>query len=523
MKKLLLLFLCLYGSILIQAQVSKTVNVDTAGGLYLTLSKIEKDSVTNLTITGIVDARDFVTMKDSFPNLSVLDLSTVTINAYSGILGTEHPNNHSYFSNTLPDNSFNRFKKLKAITLPQSITTIGSATFDYCSGLSFIEIPSKVSSIGWYSFNLCSAMFTVDSNNQHFASSDGVLFSKNLDTLICCPISKKGNYTIPNSVNFINDYAFEYCSLLTTISLPSSITAIGISTFSGCTALQSFVIPSSVIYIGSDAFSNCSSLTSLTIPSSVMSIGDEAFSYLSCPITVDVNNQYFSGIDGVLFNKNEDKLIQCTLSQSRVYSIPTSVTTIGNYAFLGCKNLSIIAIPPSVTSIGNHAFLNCSLLTTITLPTSDSLIGYEAFYYCKKLQSIYCESKIPANVKINQRIFVGVDTINCILYVPIGSKTAYETAPVWKSFQHIVESAYLETQYLKETNLLLSPNPAKTSFSTNNIGLAQVTVYNTNGTVVIRKSISDNENIDIAILPAGLYYVTITTANGLVTKPLVVE
>ena len=108
MKKIIVVFgvcFCIIG--IVKAQVSKTVNVN-AGGLYSALTANQRDSVTNLTLTGTIDARDFVTMRDNLPYLAILDLSNVDIAAYSGKLGTYYTNDStaSYLANTIPQFAF---------------------------------------------------------------------------------------------------------------------------------------------------------------------------------------------------------------------------------------------------------------------------------------------------------------------------------------------------------------------------------------------------------------------------------
>ena len=149
----------------------------------------------------------------------------------------------------------------------------------------------------------------------------------------------------------------------------------------------------SVTSIGEYAFLECRSLTSITIPDSVTSIGDGAF--LGCisltSITVDTGNKYYSSDSyGVLFDKNKNTLIQYPVGNTRTtYTIPDSVTSIGEGAFSYCRNLASITIPDSVTSIGDHAFDDCRNLTSITIPDSVTSIGYRAFYYCTNLTDVY--------------------------------------------------------------------------------------------------------------------------------------
>ena len=247
----------------------------------------------------------------------------------------------------------------------------------------------------------------VDSSNPNYYSYDNVLFTKDKAELIQCPGGKSGSYmvpsfvskmcgsafegctsltsiTIPNSVTSISGKAFCRCTSLTSITIPNSVTSIGYNAFYGCKSLTSITIPNSVTSIGFDAFDYCTSLTSITIPNSVTSIGTSVF--LGCTsltkIDVDSSNPNYCSYDNILFTKDKSELIQCPGGRSGDYTIPNSVTSIGNYAFEGCRSLTSITIPNSVTSIGWCAFSGCTSLTSITIPNSVTSIGDSAFSCC---------------------------------------------------------------------------------------------------------------------------------------------
>jgi len=135
-------------------------------------------------------------------------------------------------------------------------------------------------------------------------------------------------------------------------------------------------------------------LTSIAIPSSVNSIGHKAFFGCSGFVTVDANNPNYSSKDGVLFNKNQTILIQCPISKTGSYTIPSLVTSIEDGAFSYCSGLTSITIPSSVTSIGDGTFGVCSGLTSVIIPSSVTSIGDYAFEDCKCLTSVTIPSAV---------------------------------------------------------------------------------------------------------------------------------
>lgn len=161
MKKLLSIFILALVINFVNAQVSKTVNVTTAGTLSTLLTATEKTSITDLTVTGNIDARDIKYMRDEMSALAVIDISAVTIKAYYGTDGTSEyfPDN---LANEMPWFSFSKDyggnTKLKSISLPYSITSIGPYAFQSNSALEYVCIPSLVSSIKVQAFIGCSAL-----------------------------------------------------------------------------------------------------------------------------------------------------------------------------------------------------------------------------------------------------------------------------------------------------------------------------------------------------------------------------
>ena len=184
-------------------------------------------------------------------------------------------------------------------------------------------------------------------------------------------------------------------SSVTYNSVSYSVTSIGIEAFYGCTGLTSVTISNSVTSIGYQAFYGCASLTSVTIPNSVTSIGDHAFD--------------------------------------------------------DCKGLTSVTIPNSVTSIGRYAFHDCSGLTSVTIGNSVTSIGKWAFSGCSGLTSVTCFATTPP--QLDKYVFDYVDKSTCVLYVPAGSISAYQSADVWKDFTNILPISQQGIEDVQGNNL----------------------------------------------------------------------
>jgi hypothetical protein len=164
------------------------------------------------------------------------------------------------------------------------------------------------------------------------------------------------------------------CTTLVGIILPNTVTSIEEYAFMGCRNLISITIPDSVTSINEFAFISCNNLTSITIPKSVTSIGRAAFSSASLTeINIDADNSAYTSENSILYNKEKTVL----------------------HTYLAGKAETTLIIPNTVTSIEEFAFYNCTNLTSVTIGNSVS-IGFTAFYNCTNLTSVTFQGPIPS-------------------------------------------------------------------------------------------------------------------------------
>ena len=284
---------------------------------------------------------------------------------------------------SIGDYAFYACISLDSATIPNSVTTIGYHAFTYCHSLTSATIPDSLTSIGEGAFSNCNSLQTVNYN----AINCTIMGNYGFTVFSSSPFSI---LNIGNQVKTIPDLIFNNCQYLTSVTIPNSVTSIGGQTFQNCYSLITITIPNSVTSIGLFAFSNCDSLMS---------------------INVDVNNLNYSSIDGILYNKMQDTLIQCPGGKTGTVIISDSVIVIGSGAFAGCGGLDSISIGSSVATIESGAFSGCTYLTSITIPDSVAFIGDYAF---GGSNSLYTVNYNAINCTAGGNIFYGtpINTLN---------------------------------------------------------------------------------------------------------------
>ncbi|MGN1060442.1 MAG: leucine-rich repeat domain-containing protein, partial [Candidatus Coproplasma sp.] len=228
------------------------------------------------------------------------------------------------------------------------------------------------------------------SKGLEYSSGNGYYYVSGIGTCTDTEIEIPETYN-GRTVTAIEEYAFDNCASITSITIPDTIVKIENYAFNNCVSLMQIVIPESVTSIGSCAFYGCTALTS---------------------IGVSMNNTKFCSVDGVLFTKDKTYLACYPAGKTATsYTVPDGVTDVSNYAFSNCNALESVTITHDVTYIregtfkncaslskvimwgnitglGNFAFVNCTSLANITLDATVTSIGVSAFEGCTALTDV---------------------------------------------------------------------------------------------------------------------------------------
>lgn len=220
--------------------------------------------------------------------------------------------------------------------------------------------------------------------------------------------------SIPTSVKHIGKEAFLGHTELVKVEIPGYVEDIDYNAFSGCTSLERISIPDTVTAIGNGAFSGCSNLKSVKLGKKVRKLGTGVFAdcHMLSSMSISIYNEDLSYEDGVVYSK--DKTIVYAMLpgyDGAVYRMPSTVKTIKNNAFWGCRNLERVYFGSNVTSIPDYGFTGCTSLEKVSFPYSLRRIGIKAFADCINLG----ETEIPMSVEsIHQSAFDGCPKLKII-------------------------------------------------------------------------------------------------------------
>ena len=279
--------------------------------------------------------------------------------------------------------------QLKEIAIPNSVRRIGLGSFMGCTALKKISLPDQLQSIDIQAFNGCSALETIH---------------------------------LPNSLSSIGGEfrggAFQGCSSLKEIELPdnSALTLIG-PVFSDCTSLERIKFKSEIESIPDEFASNCVSLKEINIPESVKSIGSKAFAGCSSLRSVVFPNS--------MEKLNGDVVIGCKSLVNLVLPQLVSDVTFSSISCDGCVSLTGLTIPDNIQTrhfVSHMTLGNSAVRSLVMLATTPPELYYDSDVFSEENEEM-------------ERL----DYQNVTLYVPQGSKNAYQTADGWKRFNNIQE------------------------------------------------------------------------------------
>lgn len=363
---------------------------------------------------------------------------------------------------------------------------IETGAFRNCPKLKSVTFSKYLDYVAYDAFEDCPSLTSFSFSGKHpqWLASNGIIYSRSRDTLVCFPPGITGHYDLYDRVEVIRegafayshlssiymqgqvkeigDYAFDHAIQLEAINFPSSLRSIGKWAFNRCADLKTLVLPSSLESIQYYAFRGCTSLPErVKLPTNLMECGAGAFSacYSIKAFEVPTDNPYFSTEDGVLMNKYKDVLVAYPQGKSDVYTLPKSVSKVENLAFIystirevtfnaalkeigegafsWCDNLERIDLPEGLETIGDRAFYNCHNLKEIHLPST--LQSLHLWAFCKPYLSsehydprtVFCLAPSPVGSWRSE------DVTTDTLYVPEESIALYRMAPGWRDFASI--------------------------------------------------------------------------------------
>lgn len=383
-------------------------------------------------------------------------------------------NGKMYSVTCIGANAFSSCKKLKSLKVPSTITIIKEYAFAHCDSLLDIDIPTSVIIIEQGAF-MNTAWFKALPDGLVYINN--VLYSKkgiiNSDTTLVvregtisisplfCSSSKVTAISLPSSLKYIGLSAFNFCSMLRTITGGENVEYIGHYAFNGTaweTSLpngshylgkvlhkhrgaipQDFTIKEGTVAIGSNAFMLASDLTNITLPNSVKYIGDYAFSFCSSlsNVTFSENLEYI----GMFAFEWCDKL--------QSISLPNSVQIIERNAFADCESMQSISIGNNLQSIGMAAFQGCRSLETIHLPKSFAHLGYSVFPDSDMLQSITIDSDNPFFKSVDGVLYT--KNLRKLMAYPCGRLA--EAYTILEGVEELHYGAFEKNMYLQEITL----------------------------------------------------------------------
>ena len=388
------------------------VTIESASGQLASL--ISDKSITELQVSGTINAVDFKFIADELTSLQSLDIINATITAYSSS-NTLFANARSFDDNTIPVGCF-ASSTLQSVALPASLSVIGEGAFLSCNNITSITLPESLDSIAPYAFSAC----------EHLAA-----------------------VVIPASVKVVGEGAFSHCTALSSVTVTDGSTDLKIAdkAFYGCTTLASANIANRTVSIGNYAFCDCTGENFAIVTGSnsrLSSIGENAF-----------QNSALKAFDFAKYPKLVN-IPQYAFANTKLQSIsvPDNITFIGEGAFFGNGDLTNIDLASNSASISKLLFAGCNPVDATGMTDQTTEVGEYAYYGCNQINKLI----IPENVtyigkyafgnmsqlakvtsvnttapSLGEAVFSGISTPDVLLTTKIAA-TGYREGDQWKDF-----------------------------------------------------------------------------------------
>jgi len=400
---------------LFAAMQAGAITVNSSAGKLA--SMINDYAITSLKINGDIDARDFKFINDELQQLTLLDLSSANILAYTSVNSDQLLEGvYVHNANEIPYCALSGNTTLQQVTLPSTLTSIDYGAFAGCKSLKSIIFPASLTHIGEQAFNTCNALTSI--------SIEGVINHIGNYAFARCENLTIANVT-PSTTVSIGDGAFSNCKQLTTVHIGANIDSIGDYAFEGCSLLASVDISqnSKLKYIGKQAFYQ-SAVKSIDFTHTPQLNEIGAWAMACTQITQFSLPEHVKIIDdGVLFYNKKLTSI----------NLPKTLNYLPDYMLAGCDKISTTSfMTQNMGFVGDYALYNQSQHSSITTPYTVYYIGKQAMAGMTGLTEIVSE---PDDVpELGDDVWAGINKANVTLHVSNRSINLYQAAPQWNEF-----------------------------------------------------------------------------------------
>ena len=351
-----------------------------------------------ISIIGFLNTTNAVIIPEQILGITVTRIEENTFANYSNLISVTIPSTVNYIG----DRAFENCTSIVNLTIPNGVTTIGNYVFSGCTNLIRINIPENVTSIGSHAFYNCSSLIEINYNATYISD-----FAANNNVFYRAGMGGAGvSINIGAGVTHIPAYLF---SPVTNTTNRAKVLSVNFAEGSECQS------------IGAYAFAYCIDLINITLPASASSVNLTAFASSTNleNIFVHENNNSYSSVDGVLYNKAETTLLLGPLKKL-THIMPSTATTIFESAFLNGR-LTSITLSASLTTIGADAFNGCNLLAAISIPANVASIGNNAFRGCVALSQISFNATNMPNLLASNGVFYNAGSTSGGIALTIGS------------------------------------------------------------------------------------------------------